>query len=154
LTRARGREEHDLDMAERRFTRRVALRGAASATAGLAAGAAVPAVAMSGVERCRALVPPVPIPGGIEIAPGQVIHVWAPGSAAVTLPFSGATLQGLDTEPTTIGDFNGFAAVAFHAGTATAADGTVYDFETDVRAFQGVYVDATGTRRAGSFGFV
>jgi hypothetical protein len=105
-------------------------------------------------ERHGVLVPPVPIPGGVELAPGQVIHVWAPGSWEVTLPFSGATLQGLDTEPTTIRDFNGFAAVALHAGRATAADGTVYDFETDVRAFQGVYVDATNIRRAGSFGFI
>jgi hypothetical protein len=141
-------------MAQPRFTRRVAIGGAASAAAGLAGAVAVPAAAVGGVERRRGLVPPVPIPGGIELAPGQVIHVWGPGSSDVTLPFSGGTLQGLDTEPTTIRDFNGFAAVAFHAGTATAADGTVYDFETDVRAFQGVYVDATNIRRVGSFGFV
>jgi len=132
----------------------MAIGGAASAAAGLAGAVAVPATAVGGVERGRELVPPVPIPGGFELAPGQVIHVWAPGSSDVTLPFSGSTLQGLDTEPTTIRDFNGFAAVAFHAGTATAADGTVYDFETDVRAFQGVYIDAANIRRAGSFGFV
>jgi hypothetical protein len=141
-------------MGEPKFTRRVAIRGATAAAAGLAGAVAVPAAAVAGGERRRAPVPPVPIPGGIEVAPGQVLHVWGPGSSEVTLPFSGGTLQGLDTEPTTIRDFNGFAAVAFHAGTATAADGTVYDFETDVRAFQGVYVDATNIRRTGSFGFV
>src|SRR4051812_50040802 len=99
-------------MAEPRFTRRMAMGGAASAAAGLAGAVAVPATAVGGVERRRELVPPVPIPGGFELAPGQVIHVWAPGSSDVTLPFSGSTLQGLDTEPTTIMDFNGVAAGA------------------------------------------
>jgi hypothetical protein len=93
-------------------------------------------------------------PGGIELGPGQVIHVWAPGPPDVTLPFTATTLQGLDTEPTTIRDFQGFAAVAFHVGTATGGDGASYDVETDMRAFQDAYVDATGTRRFGTFGFV
>ncbi len=72
----------------------------------------------------------------------------------MTLPFTGATLQGLDVESTTINDFKGFSAVAFHVGTATASDGTRYDLETDVRAFQGTYVDRTGKRRFGTFGFI
>jgi hypothetical protein len=80
--------------------------------------------------------------------------VWAPGPPDVTLPFSGATFQGLDTEPTSIKDFDGFAAVAFHVGTATGSDGTQYALETDVRAFQGTYVDSMGTRRFGTFGFI
>ena len=64
------------------------------------------------------------------------------------------TLQGFDVEPTTIRDFKGFSAVAFHVGTATGDDGTRYDLETDMRAFQGVYVDGTGTRRFGTFAFI
>jgi hypothetical protein len=44
--------------------------------------------------------------------------------------------------------------VAFHLGTATGSDGTRYDLETDLRAFQGTYVDRTGTRRFGTFGFI
>ena len=40
----------------------------------------------------------------------------------MTLPFSGGQLQGLDVEPTTIRDFTGFSAVAFHVGTATGSD--------------------------------
>ena len=51
-------------------------------------------------------------------------------------------------------DFKGFAAVAFHVGTATGSDGTVYDVETDMRAFRGTYVDGTGKRHFGTFGFV
>ena len=80
--------------------------------------------------------------------------MWAPGPTAVTLPFTGAQLQGLDVEPTTIRDFKGFSAVAFHVGTATGSDGTRYDLETDVRAFQGTYIDRTGRRRFGMFGFI
>ena len=97
---------------------------------------------------------PKPIPGGIELGPGQLIHVWAPGPTQVTLPFTGVTLQGVNVESTTIDDFNGFAAVAFHVGTATAKDGTRYDLETDVRAFQGTFIDRTGRRRFGTFGFI
>jgi hypothetical protein len=144
-------------MVQATLTRRAVIRGAAGAAAGVASAVAVPKTAAAhdrGHEPHRLPVPPEPIPGGIELAPGQVIHVFAPGPTEVTLPFSGATLQGVDTEPTTIKDFNGFSAVAFHVGTATARDGTNYDFETDVRTFQGTYVDGTGTRRFGTFGFI
>jgi hypothetical protein len=51
-------------------------------------------------------------------------------------------------------DFRGFSAVAFRAGEATGGDGTRFDFETDVRAFQGTYVDGNGKRRSATFGFV
>lgn len=96
---------------------------------------------------------PNPIPGGIELAPGVVIHVFAPGDPAVTLPFSGITLAGLDVEPSTITDFNGSSAVAYHVGTARASDGRTYNLETDVRAFEGEYV-VDGETRHGSFAFV
>jgi hypothetical protein len=143
-------------MREATLTRRAVLHGTAGAAAGLAAAVAAPpgAFGHDHGHRHAPPVPPEPIPGGIEIAPGQVIHVWAPGSADVTLPFTGSTPQGLDVEPTTIRDFEGFSAVAFHVGTATGDDGTLYDLETDVRAFQGTYVDRTGKRRFGTFGFI
>ena len=143
-------------MPEATLTRRAVLRGTAGAATGLAAAVAAPqgAFGHDHGHRHSVPVPPEPIPGGIELAPGQVIHVWAPGSADVTLPFTGVTLQGLDTEPTTIRDFKGFSAVAFHVGTATGDDGTVFDLETDVRAFQGTYIDRTGKRRFGTFGFI
>jgi hypothetical protein len=44
--------------------------------------------------------------------------------------------------------------VAFHVGTATARDGTVYNLETDLRTFRGNNVDATGARRFGTFAFI
>src|SRR5689334_24587795 len=47
---------------------------------------------------------PQPIPGGLQIgpAPTDLIHVWAPGNPDVTLPYTGATLLGLDYDSTTI----------------------------------------------------
>jgi hypothetical protein len=97
--------------------------------------------------------PPNPIPGGIELAPGVVIHVWGPGDPTVTLPFTGITLGGLDVEPTTITNFNGSTAVAFHVGSVRASDGRTYNLETDIRAFDGQYV-VDGAVHRGSFALV
>jgi hypothetical protein len=142
-------------MIQASLSRRAVLQGAAGAVAGFAASLPAPGVALAGHHDSGELpVPPEPIPGGIELAPGELIHVWAPGPTDVTLPFTGSTLQGLDVEPTTIRDFNGFSAVAFHAGSALGSDGERYDVETDLRAFQGTYIDRTGRRRFGTFGFI
>jgi hypothetical protein len=96
---------------------------------------------------------PNPIPGGLELAPGVVIHVFGPGDPAVTLPFTGITLQGLDVEPSTITDFNGSSALAFHVGTARASDGRTYNLETDIRAFEGEYI-VDGEVHQGSFALI
>jgi hypothetical protein len=96
---------------------------------------------------------PNPIPGGIELAPGFVIHVFGAGDPAVTLPFTGITLQGFDVEPSTITDFNGSTAVAYHVGTARASDGTTYNLETDIRAFEGEYI-VGGVVKRGSFALI
>ena len=143
-------------MAAGMLTRRAAIQGAAGAVAGFAgaAGTRPQAAFAHDHGHGRLPVPPEPIPGGIALSETQVIHVWAPGPTDVTLPFTGGQLQGLDVEPTTIRDFNGFSAVAFHVGTATGGDGTRYDLETDVRAFRGTYIDRTGRRRFGTFGFI
>ena len=106
-----------------------------------AAGAILPATRTGKLRTTRPGRPaPNPIPGGIELAPGFVIHVRGAGDPAVTLPFTGITLQGFDVEPSTITDFNGASALAYHAGTARASDGTTYNLETDIRAFEGDYV--------------
>jgi hypothetical protein len=139
------------------LTRRAAIRGAAGVAAGFAGAATRPQGALAHDHdhgHGRLPIPPEPIPGGIPISDTQVIHVWTPGPSDVTLPFSGAQLQGPDVEPTTIRDFNGFSAVAFHVGTATGSDGTRYDLETDLRTFRGTYIDRTGHRRFGTFGFI
>jgi len=137
------------------LTRRAAIQSAAGVAAGFAAGAARPqGAAAHEHDHGRLPVPPEPIPGGIPISETDVIHVWPPGPTDVTLPFTGGQLQGLDVEPTTIRDFNGFSAVAFHVGTAMGSDGTRYDLETDLRAFRGTYIDRAGRRRFGTFGFI
>jgi hypothetical protein len=100
------------------------------------------------------VVPPKPIPGGIQIPGGPQIHVWQPGDPSVTLPFSGATLTGFDVEPTTITDRRGFSAVAYHAGSAVGSDGATYNLETDIRAFAGSYVASDGVRRFGKFALI
>ena len=73
----------------------------AAGTMGGAASLAWPrtAAAASLASAKHRVPPPNPIPGGIQLAPGVVIHVWGAGDPAVTLPFSGITLQGLDYEP-------------------------------------------------------
>jgi hypothetical protein len=90
---------------------------------------------------------PTPIPGGLEIAPGQVIHIFLPGDPAISLPFSGLPLGGFDVEPATITDFKGSVAMAFHAGTAEGSDGKTYNLESDIRAFEGEYVVNDVTHR-------
>jgi hypothetical protein len=138
------------------LSRRRFVQTAAVAAAGATGALALPArgSASGGEHDEAAVVPPKPIPGGIQIPGGPVIHVWQPGDPSVTLPFSGATPMGFDVEPSTIGDFRGFSAVAFHAGTATGSDGATYNLETDMRAFKGKYIGADGKRHFGSFAFI
>jgi hypothetical protein len=129
--------------------RRLILGAGALASTGLVG---VPTIAEAR-HRGRVLPAPEPIPGGNEFIPDQLFHVFAPGDPSVTLPFTGATLQGLDVEPGTVTDFRGSSAVAFHVGTARGHDGTIFDLETDMRAYEGQYV-VDGTVYSGSFAFV
>ena len=72
----------------------------------------------------------------------------------ITLPFTGVTLQGLDVEPSTLTDFHGASAVAFHVGEAKGSDGHTYNLETDIRVMEGKYVAVDGTTRHGSFALI
>jgi len=138
------------------FSRRRLVTGAAAAAAGLALTPALAAADDGRDNHDHAAPIPKPIPGGLDVSPHplETIHVWAAGKAGITLPFSHAQLQGTDTEPTTIGDFSGVSAVAFHVGTATGKDGKRYNLETDMRVFAGTYVAANGQRRRGAFGLI
>ena len=122
----------------------------ASATAFPAAGAAA---AFHAAEDAHVVPAPDPIPGGIDIGGGNVIHVWPPGDPTITLPLSQLPLAGFDADATTIGNFRGSSALAYHVGTATGSDGKTYNVETDVRAFKGDYVVGGKTQR-GSFVFI
>ena len=94
---------------------------------------------------------PVPIPGGIEtdLPPpnGPIIHVFAPGPTEFGF-------MGLDIEPNTITNFDGFSAMAYVAGTATDADGNTYTMLNDMRVFQGTYVAEDGSIQHGTFVFI
>ena len=92
---------------------------------------------------------PKPILGGFDVPP--LIHEFIPGPEEITLPFTLITLQGLNVEPSTITDFKGVTALAYHVGTATGSDGITYNLETDVRVFEGEYIAEDGTRHEGTF---
>jgi hypothetical protein len=136
--------------------RRRFLSAAGTATGAGVASLAWPSTAVSDVSthsRRRVSPAPNPIPGGIQLAEQLVIHVFGAGDPSVTLPFTGITLQGFDVEPSTITDFRGSSAVAYHVGTARASDGRTYGVETDVRVFEGHYL-VDGKARRGAFALV
>jgi hypothetical protein len=136
--------------------RRTILRYGAATAAAATIAPALPALASpaSAHGPHRVLPAPKPIPGGLPLPDGSVIHVFAPGPVGVTLPYTGVQLQGLDVEPSVITDYSGFTALAFHVGTATDGDGTAYNLETDIRVLSGSYVAADGSHRRGVFGFI
>src|ERR1044072_6897301 len=133
-------------------SRRTCVAGAA---AGLAAAATSPALSWGHGDhgQRRSQLPPKPILGGFQVPDGPLFRVFAPGPPDITLPFTQGALEGLDAETSPLTDFSGFAAVAFHVGTATDRDGVQYNLETDIRAYQGPYVDTAGTKRFGTFAF-
>jgi hypothetical protein len=67
------------------------------------------------------------------------------------LPFTGFQLQGFNVEPSTITDFMGFTALAYHAGTVTGSDGVTYNLEADIRVMEGEYIGEDGRRHEGTF---
>jgi hypothetical protein len=139
-------------LSRRRFIQTAAV-GAAAVTGSMARPARGSAT-VDGGDQAHAVDPPKPIPGGVTLPDGSQIHVWPAGDAAVTLPFTGSTLAGFDADPSTITDFRGFSAIAFHVGTATGGDGAKYDLETHMTALKGHYVGSDGTRRFGAFAFI
>ena len=139
-----------------RISRRQLFRYGASAGAAATVGPMLPA--MTSVAHAhglpRVLAAPKPIPGGIELPDGSVIHVFAPGPPDVTLPFTGIQLMGRDVEPSVITDYKGVTALAFHVGTATGSDGKQYNLETDMRAMEGNYIAEDGSRQRGLFALI
>jgi TAT (twin-arginine translocation) pathway signal sequence len=133
------------------INRRDLFKYGAATGAAAAVGAAMPAAHAHGHGLPQVLPAPKPIPGGIQIPGGPLIHTFLPGPEDVTLPFTGLTLQGEDVEPSVITDYRGFTAVAYHVGTATGSDGERYDLETDIRVMDGSYVAEDGSRKRGLF---
>jgi hypothetical protein len=128
--------------------------GGLTGAAAIGATAAAPVAEAQAHRGGRVRPAPKPIPGGIELPGGDLIHVFAPGPSDITLPYTGVQLQGLDVEASVMTDFSGFTALAFHVGSATDGDGKRYLLETDMRAYRGTYVAQDGVSRHGSFPFV
>jgi hypothetical protein len=87
-----------------------------------------------------------PIPGGLDVNFQPVpsdpfVHVLAPG-------------LGPQLEMATITDFKGVIGASEIRGVARGSDGSVWDFDTDMRFMQGMFVDLSGHVRKGSFGFI
>jgi hypothetical protein len=145
-------EVTDRTLADRRTILRY---GAVTAAAAAVAPALPPLTRPASAHTSLDVLPaPKPIPGGGQLPDGSRIHVFPPGPPEVTLPFTGVQLHGLDVEPSVITDYSGFTALAFHVGTATGGDGTVYNLETDIRVMDGRYVAADGSHQQGVFGFI
>jgi hypothetical protein len=141
------------------FSRRGFIHAAAGATA-LAFGPGLSLNALAhddGDNHNRTLPAPKPIQGGLNLgleAPYDFIHVFPPGPQGLTLPFTGGVLQGLDVETSTLTDFHGATALAYHVGEARGSDGHTYNLETDMRVMQGKYVAVDGTTKHGSFALI
>ena len=144
------------------FSRRRFIHAVAGATA-LAFAPRLSSRALArddGDDDNRRLPAPKPIPGGLDLSglglapPYDFIHVFPPGPENITLPFTGGRLQGLDVEPSTLTDFHGTTAVAFHVGEAKGSDGHTYNLETDMRVMEGKYVAVDGITRHGRFALI
>jgi hypothetical protein len=87
---------------------------------------------------------PRPIPGGFDenfslVPDGAFFHV---------------SLPGIGFEMATITDFNGVVGASEIRGTAHGSDGSVYDFDTDMRFMRGAYVGLDNRVHQGTFGFI
>lgn len=95
---------------------------------------------------------PVPIPGGTPLL-GGAFHVFAPGPVQ-------AGLDGLDADPSTITDFNGFSGLAYVSGTVRRTNLVTHEVvdlpfvDSDMRFMHGIFRDADGRVRHGTFALV
>jgi hypothetical protein len=143
---------HFFEHAKMHNDRRSFLLRTAGGLAGLAVTFGRPGMSQANVPKhIKAPLPaPKPIPGG-PVIESVSIHEFLAGPADITLPFTGLQLEGLNVEPSTITDFMGFTALAYHAGTVTGSDGITYNLETDIRVMEGEYVGEDGKHHDGTF---
>ncbi len=81
---------------------------------------------------------PVPVPGAD--------HIFAPGPRSLGL-------QGIQVNPSSIGDFDGAVALAYLRGRATGGDGHRFVMLNDMRIMKGTYLAADGSQHFGTFAF-
>lgn len=146
------------DLPRRRF-----LGGAAAAAAiGSTAVVATPGVADASGRRRYFSTKPSPKPIAFSTPPSDPgppdpfnsIHWTLPGPEGSATQKIGIPAFGPDTDPSTIGDFDGFTAYAVIAGEATSADGETFDCEFDVRVMRGRYIAEDGHEYRGTFAFL
>lgn len=147
------------DSARTGFGRRHFLVGAGAAGAATAVSSAA-GILPAGASVDRFAGPasglPRPIPGGVDSGDPRVgfIHWFLPGPTTATTPVLGLGGMGLDVEPSTITDFEGFVAYAVLAGEAEASDGNTYPCEFDVRVMDGRYIADDGNEYEAAFAFL
>src|SRR5262245_21083426 len=143
-SRAPAREERTRGMTRRQFARTAGGTAMAGAVigAGLWRGNGLKAFASTD---------PVPIPGGSPVL-GGLYHIFGPGPEG--------SLDPIDAEPATIGDFNGVVALAYINGTVTRTNtrtGEVRVLPTinsDMRLMHGVYRGEDDKPHRGAFALV
>ncbi len=92
----------------------------------------------------RANAGPRPIPGGFDTS----------GKPVPKDPLVHVLIPGIGFEMATISNFTGVVAGSEVRGQAHGSDGSIWDFDTDMRFMKGTYVGLDGRRRKGAFGFV
>jgi hypothetical protein len=122
------------------FVRRGALAAGGAATLGL-----VDPLAALG----RSAGSPSPIPGGLKFL--DEFPFIEPVASDPDIHILGPTIG---SEASSITDLNGVIAAAEIQGGAHGSDGTVYDFDADMRFMQGWYADTDGKLKKGTFGFI
>jgi hypothetical protein len=130
------------DVAASRYSRRQLLQRGAVALGGVAGLGLVDPSLVLGSSKTAA---PRPIPGGFSFAANDFVATGA------DLHFF---LPGIGFEMSTITDFNGVVGGSETRGFAQGTDGSMWDFDCDMRFMQGVYIGLDGRVHNGSFGFI
>ena len=135
---------------QRALSRRQAVQTAAGAgLLALGGSLSMPKLAMAAQSGQAA---PKPIPGGLDLGGGNIIHVYSPEPGV---------------EPSTITDFRGFVGINHVQGEGTVTTGgdggglstptvtgdrLVYD--ADMRFMKGLYLGEDGEEHTGTFAFI
>ncbi|HEV8573074.1 MAG TPA: twin-arginine translocation signal domain-containing protein [Dehalococcoidia bacterium] len=136
------RHSHQNNISRRSFLRvaaGAAAAGAFSGALGLRPWESSPALASKGSGE------PTPIPYGIDLGGGLLIHVRLPG-----------LVHPENDDPSTIYDFNGAVAFTVIDGMGTRTNLVTGEtahlpFEVDMRSMDGVFVDTTSRVHRGTF---
>jgi hypothetical protein len=86
------------------------------------------------------------------LAPAGVAQAQFTGPPATPRPLDDF-LPRVGHSVSTVDNFTGLVAVALIQGTGRDGAGNTIDFELDVRAMQGNYIDRNGNSQRGSFSF-